>query len=1188
MATISNSHFGDHAIIHQGNVHGNVYYGTSPHKPAPARAEVVRVIPYPRNEDIVHRKNLIDRLDELLPQTSGYRSAALCGLGGSGKTQIALDYVYRRCDADDKCCVFWVHADSQATFSTDYKTIGKNLGVDVERLDGLDLLDAVRSAIEGQSSRWVIVIDNADDLRLFGVGQKLKDKEANGNLCEYIPQGSQGTILWTTRDAHIAGTLVGTCRSIEVQSMAIGEATVLLTRATGEISGMGEFENQKEGLNALLEELQCLPLAISQAGAFMRRTLMTAKQYLSLLSQGKTRLEVLGVSDTDRYRRPEVSNSVLETWRISAERIRVESEMSYRILNVLAYVDNQDIPQELLVAAADEWDDDKEDHRDDQTLSCATLIDLKSDKGSQKQDDRDDQDSAIQISELEVLRAIARLKEFSFISLRQTADGKRSYEMHKLVQEALQYGLSMSSLNDGPRKMEELYSRRALQVVDDLFPIQNMDIQEESFVQPDSDTHVQCQRYLVHATRIAAWAEISGTEVQTANLLQRVSDFLLWHARWREKELIDSQAWDLRRKVLGEKHPDTIKSMASLARTHNGLGRFSTDMPTQVLELRKEVLGEKHPATMLGMSNLATAYVALGQYREAEEMHQQVLELRREVLGERHPDTMCSMQDLMMARMFQGQYSEKTAIQVLKMRQEVLGERHIHTIWSKSDLAAVYRWQGQYSKAESIGQEALELRKQLIGETHPETLRGLSELALTYSFQGQNNMAEKLKRQVLEQQREMLGEKHLFTIRSMEDLSSILYTLNRHKEAMDISVKVFTLRQEILGEKHPDTIRSLSHFARGCYRKGEFSKAKDTFQEVLKHQQQTLGERHLLTLEVMFELALVYASQGNYSKAEGALEDVLKVQQDELGKRHVNTLRSMSSLAAVYAVQGHNIKAQEIYEKVVELQQEELGERHPDSLGSMSNLAAVYAVQGHNIKAQEIYEKVVELQQEELGERRPGSFGSMSGLAAAHALQGHHSKAQDIYTELLKLQQEELGEKSPDTIASMALLAGAYHAQGQYKKAEKLRCEALELVREVLGEKHPETLRVMADLAITYIWLKHSKAEAACREVLKLRQEVLGGKHRDTIASLATLGTMYCHQEQYDKAEPLYQTALDLCIQVLGDDHVDAIRYRKCLASAQRSKVIMSEDPLVHPPWTVWSRKIKRHYNARLAQKQKP
>ncbi|KAH8647502.1 hypothetical protein BGZ61DRAFT_469911 [Ilyonectria robusta] len=170
-----------------------------------------------------------------------------------------------------------------------------------------------------------MILDNADDLGLFGVGQQAKGEgtNENQNLHRYIPCTSQGIVLWTSRDAHIAGTLVRPRRGIEVQSMAINKAITLLARVRDEPSTSWEA-----ALDALLEELQCLPLAISQAGVYMRRMSITAEQYLDLLRQGTIRWEVLKVSDADRHRRPEVSNSMLETWRISTERIRVESEMS--------------------------------------------------------------------------------------------------------------------------------------------------------------------------------------------------------------------------------------------------------------------------------------------------------------------------------------------------------------------------------------------------------------------------------------------------------------------------------------------------------------------------------------------------------------------------------------------------------------------------------------------------------------------------------------------------------------------------------------------------------------------------------------------------------------------------------------------------------------------------------------------
>jgi hypothetical protein len=90
--------------------------------------------------------------------------------------------------------------------------------------------------------------------------------------------------------------------------MAVEEAITLLERTTDKPS-----ISEEAGVYALLDDLQHLPLAISQAGAYMRRMKKTVREYQSLLAQGKTRWDVLKISDSDRHRRPEVSNSVLET-----------------------------------------------------------------------------------------------------------------------------------------------------------------------------------------------------------------------------------------------------------------------------------------------------------------------------------------------------------------------------------------------------------------------------------------------------------------------------------------------------------------------------------------------------------------------------------------------------------------------------------------------------------------------------------------------------------------------------------------------------------------------------------------------------------------------------------------------------------------------------------------------------------
>ncbi|KAL6908256.1 hypothetical protein GGI43DRAFT_135092 [Trichoderma evansii] len=891
---ISNNQFGPNTRIIQGNV--------NLHLPQPlARAEVkgVCVIPYPRNEDLVHRHDLINKLDGLLPQSPGFYSAALWGLGGSGKTQVALNYAYRRCE-DSTCCVFWVHADSEATFITDYKTIGKELGVD-ERLDGSDLLDAVRSSIEAQL-RWVLILDNADNLELFGVGCT-----EGGSLFKYIPQGSQGTILWTSRDAHIRGTLVGPSRDIKVPPMTKDEATTLLAAASGDKSAVEDVR-----LDRLLEELQRLPLAVSQAGAYIRRTSMTIKEYLDLLMQGSSRWDLLKMNDFDRHRRPEVSNSVLETWKISTARIREESELSYRILHVIAYLDSQDIPHELIVAAS--------------------------------RQDFGDEDKAEQVPEIEVQQAVMRLMEFSFLDMRRGEGGLRSYEMHKLVQEAIQYGLwaqrrmkmTSSKVITGQNRAENeeaYYSSMTLQIVDGLFMV------------PEQKLWAQCEKYVTHAIRVGEWAELSGKEVETSNLLSRVSRFLHDRHRWREKEPVDQRTINLRLKVLGEMHPLTIWSMTDLGTTYYGLGRFNEagEIYQQVLHLQRRVLDENHPDIIRSIVFLATTYYGQGQYDKAEKIKKQALNLRQKVLGKKDPETLTTMADLAEIYGLQGRYDESKEIgqQALDFRKEVLGEKHPHTITSMSDLATTYLRQGQYNEAEEIYKQVLDLRQEVLGGKHPDTIRTTVELATIYYTQGQYIMAEELWKQTLDLQREVLGEKHPDIITSISALAATYYGQDRYNEADEMYKQALDWRREVLGEKHPDTITNIVRLAMFYYDQGWYNKAERSYKDALNLQQEVLGAKHPDTITSIMHLAITYFQQAQYKEAEELYKQGVDLRLEVFGERHPETIAGLVSLSRLYYKQDRYDEAERMLKQVLDLQRETLEEKHPDIIRTMAEFAAL-------------------------------------------------------------------------------------------------------------------------------------------------------------------------------------------------------------------------------------------------------
>lgn len=165
----------------------------------------------------------------------------------------------------------------------------------------------------------------------------------------------------------------------------------------------------------LLEEMQFLPLAISQAGTYMRRTETSVSQYLKDFKEEATRWRMPKEPEFDRYRLHNGLNSILETWSPSIHHISQENELAYNILHILSYVDDHAITERLVDAAAAHG-------------------------GTKQTGD---------MAESKKREAIRRLKNFSFLIEHHLGDNERTFEIHKLVQDAIRHNLRNTSILDG-------------------------------------------------------------------------------------------------------------------------------------------------------------------------------------------------------------------------------------------------------------------------------------------------------------------------------------------------------------------------------------------------------------------------------------------------------------------------------------------------------------------------------------------------------------------------------------------------------------------------------------------------------------------------------------------------------------------------------------------------------------------
>jgi tetratricopeptide (TPR) repeat protein len=833
--------------------------------------------------------------------------------------------------------------------------------LDIRGCSDEDMLSKVRQAIQKQP-RWLLVVDNADNLDLFGVNRpveqtisahstmairgktrtslgtlrmsgvsgtnkaptratkasSLRSKSIGGaniaelapskakvsrNLRPYIPIGAGGAVLWTTRDEGICHALVSGRRVVNVARMEHQEARQLLSNTGCE--GVGDVD-KSEDVDQLLEELQWLPLAISQAGAYMRGALMGIDKYLHKLREGQERWKTLKTTYHDPHRRPGVTNSVLETWHIPIEYLRqhsdAEHQLAYKMLHILAYFDNQNIQWELIQAAAEYSKDESQKHKapDEVTLG----------------------------------RAIKRLKDFSFLSDRRTeAGGGKSFEMHKLVQEGVRYRLgrmaaeaasaeaAAQQASNRVRKTvtdtrlakrapttppagrrqapasptgsriskpeaaavaetqgEMHFAYAALQIINTLFPLCKL------------ETWKQCEKYLAHAMHVGDHVAVCGEALELAALLWRISRYLSDRQKWRERESIDLRLEALLRKKWGDSHPDTLDIMEGLGITYHGLGRFTEAEKVwrEILRRRKELFGETHQSTLRVTRNLASVHNSQGRHSEAEELLSMVLSALKKALGDTHPDTLSSHAALAATYYAQGDYdkAEQICVQILKQRQQLYGEAHPDTIHSHANLASTYYAQGYYDKAEQIQVQILKQRQQLYGDTHPDTIYSRAQLAIIYCAQGRLDEAEQIRVQVLEQRQQLLGEAHPDTISSHEALAAIYYMQGHYDEAEQIEVQVLKQRQQLYGEAHPDTISSHAALADTYYAQGYYDEAEQIDVQVLEQRQQLLGDTHLHTLWAKYNLACTQYRLGCTADSIKMMELCLVQYKEALGPDH--------------------------------------------------------------------------------------------------------------------------------------------------------------------------------------------------------------------------------------------------------------------------------------------------------------
>jgi hypothetical protein len=307
------------------------------------------LVPFSRNKQFIGRSSVLDKLlAKINPDDfeDGCQRVAITGLGGIGKTQIALEAAFRIQKAIPDCPVFWISAVSNASFEKCLHDIGQALQLPGINENEVDIKSLVKEFLSKESAgRWLLIIDNADDIEMLysKTNEGIENSNSPG-LLDYLPFSQKGSILFTTRNQAAAVKQAGV-NVIRVKEMSRDDSQKLLETSLLEKSLMGG----QDVILKLLDNLTHLPLAIKQATAYMNQNTMSVSDYLKLYEEdGEELIYLLNTEFEDHGRYKETKNPIALTWLISFRQISSRDPLAKEYLCFMSFVAQQDIPHSLL------------------------------------------------------------------------------------------------------------------------------------------------------------------------------------------------------------------------------------------------------------------------------------------------------------------------------------------------------------------------------------------------------------------------------------------------------------------------------------------------------------------------------------------------------------------------------------------------------------------------------------------------------------------------------------------------------------------------------------------------------------------------------------------------------------------------------------------------------------------------
>ncbi|MFI1592098.1 FxSxx-COOH system tetratricopeptide repeat protein [Streptomyces halstedii] len=801
----------------------------------------------PRNPGFTGRSLVLERMrDQLgggmavvLPQPQ-----TLYGLGGVGKTQVALEYVHRfMADYD---LVWWISSEQTDDVIAGLAELAVRLGAQ----GGDDMAAASKEAVDllrrgVPSDRWLLVFDNADDPE---------------RLRRYFPQGGSGHILVTSRNQ--AWSQHGDALPVDV---FLREESVehLQRRAPG----LSERDAAQ-----VATAVGDLPLAVEQAAAWIAETATPIDTYLEQLARQAP--EVLALNQPAGYPQP-----VAATWNISIERLEERSPAAVRLLQLCAFFAPEPISANLLyskemIEALKPYDASLQEK-----LVLGRVI---REIGRFALAKVDQVSNSIQVHRL--VQAVIRAQ------LSEEEQAEARHVVHRILAGARPDDTEPIDNPDtwprfaaiwphlGPsdaRNCRDHETRRLL-------------IDRVRYLWKRGD--IRTAATLGDELR-ETWLEMLGErDIQYLYLCFHLSNILRTRGRYVEAKELDEFTLRTQREVLGPEHPHTYMTTSSLAIDLGLLGDYgrAIELATEAHDGFNQIFHERHARTLAAANNLALNLRSVGQYARAREIDQDCYDLRSEVLGQEHPHSLSSALNLARDLREVGRYEDSVGLlsRTYESLKATLGRTYPTTLSAAKSLAVSLRRAGQLEDARRLTVATRARYRAKYTAANPESLACDLNMAADLFAAGEAAEARTTAQEVVDQYMKVPGERHPYTLAAQNNLGVYLSGSDAPEEAERLLKRVVALMRETFGREHPNTLFCVMNLANATADTGRLEIVLETERTVAGQLREVLGAHHPETLAMTSNLAVTLDALGRPDEARRLRAETGDELARQLGDEH--------------------------------------------------------------------------------------------------------------------------------------------------------------------------------------------------------------------------------------------------------------------------------------------------------------